>query len=441
MNKKLKVALFAIVSIVVICILGFGIFFGMPFTGSINEQVFYSVNDAKVLVQGKVNGARGQSAVDYPSAIVSANDVTATRVTNKSNQYLDYTTGSKNSLSTWSIGKLKFAQAEEIKFDTRDIEISFKLTNLSTHPVKATLSFPDNTKYYLEDAKLNQTAIVRSVYLAANGGSKEMTVVYGRKSNKGSAGSFEGNINIKLEKSESGYMISEMERAFGSVIMGKKSANSTEEDVEWKCFAYSTDGTTWTTCTGEIPTTAKYGYFVLDTYVESLAGKAFLSSDKYTQNSSDNNRYINAGENGVAAANTVFANDYYYSDIRQTLKNVDTMLDISSNNEIFNAIQYRSMYDLYGDIDVFGNRLYLPTNAMGNVVDRFWLLSNNEVNTYFADDGARKWTNGNLFVNYWLRTPHTNESHRVWLITENRGGGVIVDNANGVRPAFQLKLV
>ena len=183
-------------------------------------------------------------------------------------------------------------------------------------------------------------------------------------------------------------------------------------------------------CTGEIPANAKYGYFVLDTYVSSLDNKVFLASDKYNSKT-----YMHTD---ISGATDVKANDYYYSDIRQTLKGLETTLNISSDNAIYKAIQGRTITDLYSSIKDDGSQLALPTKANGNDVDKFWLMSVDEVQTYFADDSARKWKNGNSSQYYWLRSPNSDSSDCACGVTY--GDFSNVSYSDGVRAAFMLEL-
>ena len=435
-----------------ICLMMFGVYAASNPSLSISGQVSYSARDAKVLVRGKANGAKGQAVVDYPSATVTANDVTATKVTDSSNQYLDYTEGTGNSetdnLSPWNIGVLEFAEDSS---GVKDIVLSFDLTNLSTYPVQATLTFPTGAKDSdLANAKVNRTASATSAYLAPNGGNKEITVTYKLTDDSQSIPTDATNLlgmNIKFEKTAlkvQANSVSEINKNGCKVTMGKQSADSTVEDVEWKCFAYSTDGTNWTRLDSgqSIPAGAKYGYFILDTYISSLGSKQFLSSNKYTKNSDDNKYYINAGTNGVTEANTVYANDYYYSDIRQTLKTLATTLNISSDNEIYKAIQGRTMTDLYGKMSSRSTDVSLPTGANASDTDTFWLMSRYEASTYFAGNNTRKWMNGDSGEYYWLRSPWSNDSNSAAYV--GYGGYLnsanLVHNVDGARAAFKLQL-
>ena len=450
MKKRKNIIISVVTCMMSICLMMFGVYAATNPSVSINGQVSYTARDAKVLVRGKANGAKGQAVVDYPSATVTANDVTATKVTDSSTQYLDYTAGTGNSesdnLSPWNIGVLEFAEDSS---GVKDIVLSFDLTNLSTYPVQATLTFPTGAKDSdLANAKVNRTASATSAYLAPNGGNKEITVTYKLTDDSQSIPTDATNLlgmNIKFEKTVmkvQANSVSEINKNGGKVTMGKQSSSSTVENVQWRCFAYSTDGETWTKLDSgqSIPTGAKYGYFVLDTYVSSLDRKVFLANSKYAQNSDDSKYYINSGVNGVTETNTVYANDYYYSDIRQTLKGLETTLSISTDSEIYKAIQGRTMTDLYGKMSSSSADVTLPTGANASDTDSFWLMSRYEAITYFAGNNTRKWMNGNSGEYYWLRSPWSNDSNSAAYV--GYGGylnnGNLVHNVDGARAAFKL---
>ena len=450
MKKRKNIIISVVTCMMSICLMMFGVYAATNPSVSINGQVSYTARDAKVLVRGKANGAKGQAVVDYPSATVTANDVTATKVTDSSTQYLDYTAGTGNSesdnLSPWNIGVLEFAEDSS---GVKDIVLSFDLTNLSTYPVQATLTFPTGAKDSdLANAKVSRTASATSAYLAPNGGNKEITVTYKLTDDSQSIPTDATNLlgmNIKFEKTalKNGYELSSTERLTGKLTMGKQSTDSTVEDVEWKCFAYSIDGTNWTRLDSgqSIPTDAKYGYFVLDTYVSSLDNKPFLEGSKYaaTKESGRLEFYIKVGINGVESANTVYPNDYYYSDIRQTLKGLENTLSISTDSEIYKAIQGRTMTDLYGKMSDSNTDVTLPTGATPSATDTFWLMSYYETNTYFADDAARVWKNEyeEAWLLYGLRSPESKlNAYRV-----NAAGGIISHGVNATiiaRAAFKL---
>ena len=232
------------------------------------------------------------------------------------------------------------------------------------------------------------------------------------------------------------YTLTSTERSTGIVTMGY----AENKDVQWKCFAYSTDGTTWTKCTGAIPTSAKYAYFVLDTYVSSLDKKAYLAEDKYEVSSSDLEFY----HSDSSTPSGVYATDYYYSDVRKILNtSLVTTLGINANNNICKAIQGRTLNDLYKLNALDSNKTPInqtsPKGATMTTVDKFWIMSYNEADKYFDDVTARQWNNGNQGVNYWLRSP--NSSSTIWEVFLNGQMAHTPFAATYcIRPAFQLRL-
>ena len=237
MKKRKNIIISAITCMMSICLMMFGVYAATNPSVSINGQVSYTARDAKVLVQGKVNGAKDSTTgaqmatVDYPATTtLTANDVTATKVTDKQTQYLDYTAGTGNSesddLSPWKIGTLEFA---EDNTGVKDITISFKLTNLSTYPVQAMLTFPTGaTESDLANAKVSRTASATSAYLAPNGGNKEITVTYKLTDDSQSIPSNANNLlgmNVAFAKTalKIGYELNDTERTSGKVTMGKQS--------------------------------------------------------------------------------------------------------------------------------------------------------------------------------------------------------------------------
>lgn len=457
MKKRKNIILSAFTCMLSICLLMFGVYAAINPSVSISGQVSYTARDAKVLVQGKVNGAKGQSAtVDYPSATVTSNAVTATKVTDSNTQYLDFTAGtgvngSDADLLPWTVGTLEFS---EDNTGVKDITIGFKLTNLSTYPVKASITF-GKTDAELLAANVKRVATASEAILAQNGGNQEVLVTYSVKDDSKSVTAKDLlNVNIVFQKAgpTAANAISVINENSGKVTMGKQSSSSAAEDVQWKCFAYSTDGTTWTKlAAGEIiPDNAKYGYFLLDD--DKVIENCFLSSSKYKRsyNSSTGEEHYYHNETGLTS---VYANDYYYSDVRQAALNVAETFGIDTDSALYKAIQARTISDLYSKMRNGWNStssnfeyqdVQIPTGTTGNEEDKFWLLSHQEASDYF--DNIVSWTQNDY--TFWLRTP-SGDDHWAFLVNSN---GEISDSYNdttgdpctifdsvGVRPAFMLQ--
>lgn len=448
MKKRVKIVFSATASFVLICLLMLGVYAAISPSVSINGQISYTARDASVLVQGETSNTGSELVfADAPKTKDFSNLTEKTTGTS----YVDWTVGEaignssaeNETLKDWKIGTISFV---EDSTGVKDIAVGFQLTNYSTYPVQATLTFPSGaTDSDLANAKVSRTASATSVYLAQNGGNKQIIVTYKLTGDDQSIPADATNLlgmNIKFEKTamKSDYILTDVERSTGIVTMGKQSADSTTENVQWQCFSYYDETEQkWVTfdSTKGIPAGTKRAYFILNTYVPSLDNKVFLAEDKYAKNSSDNKFYVKEGVNGVTEANTVLANDYYYSDIRQTLKNIETTLNISSDNQVYKAIQGRTMVDLYSAITRTGTQLDLPANVKSETIDKFWLISYKEENLNLSP-----WMNADSFVEYWYRSPYSSDLTYCACHAYKPGGDTDYDinNTNGARAAFMLKL-
>ena len=155
----------------------------------------------------------------------------------------------------------------------------------------------------------------------------------------------------------------------------KLGTTSSGEDIRWKLV--STDGT------------SKYVYDASTTPSHSdLAGKAI-----FVQQS------VSGGAVAFAASNN---NNYYNSDIRT---NINTLSNWNlTDSDVSSLISKRNITGIEA-YDVDGTYRYT-----GKTDDYFWLLSDDEVNTFLGTTNTeRKWipegmTSG---VCFWLRTPHS----------------------------------
>lgn len=173
MKKRSKIVVSALACLCSICLMMFGVYASINPSVNINGQVSYSVHDAKVLVQGKINGTK-----DYPTTVdykqpVDINNLTASdKLTNSQNQFLNFTTGASlqndatDNLGTWNFGSLNFYEDQK---GIKTVTISLKVTNLSLYPVKATLT-PDltNTTYSNVRYAASATELYLSDYKASN---------------------------------------------------------------------------------------------------------------------------------------------------------------------------------------------------------------------------------------------------------------------------------
>ena len=173
MKKRSKIVVSALACLCSICLMMFGVYASINPSVNINGQVSYSVHDAKVLVQGKINGTK-----DYPTTVdykqpVDINNLTASdKLTNSQNQFLNFTTGASlqndttDNLGTWNFGSLNFYEDQK---GIKTVTISLKVTNLSLYPVRATLT-NDMTGTTYQNVRYNASAteLYLSDYKASN---------------------------------------------------------------------------------------------------------------------------------------------------------------------------------------------------------------------------------------------------------------------------------
>ena len=170
MKKRKNIIISAITCMMSICLMIFGVYAASNPSVSISGQVSYSVHDAKVLVQGKINGAKETpTTVDYKQP-TNINNLTASDKLSTQSQFLNFTTGASlnndtnDDLGTWNFGSLNFYEDQN---GIKTVTISLKVTNLSLYPVKATLT-PDLTNNSNVRHVVSATELYLSDYKTSN---------------------------------------------------------------------------------------------------------------------------------------------------------------------------------------------------------------------------------------------------------------------------------
>ena len=148
MKKRKNIIISAITCLFSICLMMFGVYAASNPSVSISGQVSYSIHDAKVMVQGKINGAKEYPTdVDYKRPTNINNLTDSDKLTDSQNQFLNFTTGASlnndtnDDLGTWNFGNLNFYEDQD---GIKIIKISLLVTNLSNYPVKATLTYSNS---------------------------------------------------------------------------------------------------------------------------------------------------------------------------------------------------------------------------------------------------------------------------------------------------------
>ena len=188
-----------------ICLMVFGVYAAINPKVSVSGQVTYQVRDAKIIVQGKVNGALDSNGVaingEYADPEVDASDYTSIEpITDQQAKYLDYTVGTgtniaDDDLTEWEIGDLSFSESSA---GVADITISFKLTNFSLYPVKATLSYGSGSLNNVTRTETKTHCTLNPT--GQDGDNDEIVVILSVGDESEDAPNTNININITFEK-------------------------------------------------------------------------------------------------------------------------------------------------------------------------------------------------------------------------------------------------
>ena len=140
------------------------------------------------------------------------------------------------------------------------------------------------------------------------------------------------------------------------------------------------------------------------------------------------------------------ANDYGLSDIRAYLNNLSengfiSSIQVSVNNIVYQLIKGRPIKDLYVDLDIDETNTNYALSLAGeksilNQSDKFWLMSNSEVNNFFPEKEDKIWSGE---MKFWLRSPYA--THAISAAYVNNYGELhtfSVGGKFGIRPAFKI---
>lgn len=471
--KRKNVIISAMALVLSIGLMMFGVYSASVASLNVTGEVTYTVSDARVLVQGKVNGAKDAGVVDYPS-VNSENYALSTRVLSSqdavNSQYLDFTVGGgfdddNDKLSAWTLGDMNFEESSE---GIVPIVVSLKFTNFSPYALTVRIQFA-KTKAEATATSLSRTlsqnvSASNKITLLQAGESeccKEITISYKPSSDSANIDNFDIGMTITFQKADTepeDNSVDAINDNNGVVKMGQTN-KAKNEDIEWRCFAYSADGVNFSKyIAGETILTsenAKYCYFVLETHLHSL-NEQFLAGTKFDR---DDDRVYYHNDLGDKK---VLASDYYYSDIRAFINNdLYTKLAISMQSDIYKAIIPRTMADLYTNnkFSNLNNQTYqyktfsgtsadLPTGADPNEADKFWLLSMYELQEFFGPSTSENTNADRLFqdstksYSFWTRSMTPTQSQRAGNITKDGGvTALMVNNLSSARVAFKLQVV
>ena len=162
-------------------------------------------------------------------------------------------------------------------------------------------------------------------------------------------------------------------------------------------------------------------------------GQAFLDFSKYDPETGLHTDTENANR---------YANDYWSSDIRSALQLATnygyTEQQSVAQDNLYSRIQKRSIYNLYDNITnnsvIYGDK---PNTVKGKTEsDTFWLLSIEELTTWFDDYSYSHATD--YYGEYFLRTPGINGSYLFTIDSEGIGECYAGNIFKTIRSAFML---
>ena len=162
-------------------------------------------------------------------------------------------------------------------------------------------------------------------------------------------------------------------------------------------------------------------------------GQVFLDTSKYDEETGLHTDTENANR---------YANDYWSSDIRSALQLATnygyTEQQSVAQDNLYSRIQKRSIYNLYDNIInnsvIYGDK---PNTVKGKTEsDTFWLLSIEELTTWFDDYSYSHATY--YYGEYFLRTPGVNGSYLFTIDPEGIGECYAGNIFKTIRSAFML---
>lgn len=417
--RRRNIIVTAISLVVSLALMVFGVYAVSNPSINITGEVSYRVGDASLLIQGRLVGARDESGnslnedsyvlTDIPENVSGLSGTSIT--TTSASKYLNYTTSesfsseSSATLTSWSIGNINFTENAS---GVNDIKIYLQFTNYSKYPIMASVAFDtsddnlSNLERSVSGLSENQVAIPQT---GAEGSTKEIIVTYKVENDAVQVAAMNIGMTITFEQTRANgsaegatsNSIADLDENSGVLVFGKTD-NSLDENLKWRCFAYSTDGTTYQKYTSDTNLSevgAQYAYFILDTYVSSMKYDYCINTINLKDDNGITSKYYN--NTGNYASLGIYANDYSYSDLRVFIKNstVDKLY-IDTTSDLYNAIVGRTIEDLYTDNGFSGEAdkqngyesysTITPPSGKGSEVDKFWAPSSKEMQTYFSNE-------------------------------------------------------
>ncbi len=440
--KKTKLLLSLAMMCLSIAVLCFGVLAATSVTYSISGTISYEVSDVFVKINTSVYGiAEQQSKADVITTVKTMESVSqANSLTINSKTYtrtqtmVEYDSSNATTEPATHTAQTSESKGVEIAYGTYyTYYIVINIQNLSSSKTVDAI-ITDNTTAELNSIKttnLYQNNI-------ASTETRNIVIAYSIKDKTQGIDSTvtEINYSLKVSYETTDYtnpieVINDTTNSYYYVTLGtgysldsSNNATTTTTDIKWKLV--SLDGI------------SKYTYNSSDAFeARYLSDAVFLQE---------------TAVNSALAFNSSNAQNYYNSPIRTSIKDGSyfnitdsSQLSLVKNRKI-ESINYWKTLDFdstTGSYEVYDSSK-TPLSNSDNSTDKFWLLSCEEVTTFFDNTAAsRKWLNSDSTsgVAFWLRSPNSYYSPNVCFVYSDGSLCADVADCSGdyrVRAAFQL---
>ena len=452
MKKKFSIWLNIVTICLCLCAIAVGVYAANEAQLTISGQIGFKAHGVEMTIEGTITG--------YVTSQDSDERVTTPTPLTKSG----------NNLTLPS--EVYFTDLVEDKVS--DITIVITVKHTSAYPIEVSLLIDDSVPSNISFDITNQ---VQTLPASSNDNPVTGTITIVMNLHDANTDITPSANNLKLTVyAEKEQLVRTDETKGDYVVMGHKLVNNEVKPVRWFLFAKYTNSQ-WTKFDPSADKLVaadlgKGNYYLVSEYVLDVGT---INEDKwsYTKGVAYNNTYKNTSPYLDVEYDTLSANNYLSSNIRQFLKG-NTVQKLGQDNStdkvyeasgeyvnlytsyalggsVYDKISARTASDLY-ETDKAGNTYdtintkYPELTTEDNAEDKLWLLSksdltnlpNVESNSFDADLITATFRGG-VNSSWWLRSPYADDGFEAWFVSlygsaDYNGVGI----AFGVRPAFKI---
>ena len=358
-----------------------------------------------------------------------------------------------------------------------DITIEITVKHTSAYPIEVSLLIDDSVPSNISFDITNQVQTLQ----ASSDGTTEVpgTITIVMNLHDANTDITPSANNLKLTVyAEKEQLVRTDETKGDYVVMGHKLVNNEVKPVRWFPFAKTADnGTTWTKFNSATDKLAaddlgKGNYYFVSEYVLDV-GTINEGKWSYANGVAYNNTYKNTSPYLDVEYDTLSANNYLSSNIRQFLKgntvqklgqynSTDKVYETSGEyvnlytsyalgGSVYDKITARTASDLY-ETDTAGNTYdtintkYTELTTEDNASDKLWLLSKSDLTNLPNVESNSSDTDlitatfrSEVNCGWWLRSPSAGSVISAWSVYPTGSVNAIeVIVPCGVRPAFEI---